>query len=170
MAGQSALDLFLEIPEVGGESKDKAHKDQMDLISWGFVANNKVAQGGQGSTGKVVMSDIQVTKNVCKGSPKLFLACCGGTRYPKVTIWGQKATGAAGGQKPFYKVEMEDVAISLIKNDYVDPEGDEAPPGIVETVMFNPNRMKVNYAPQKLDGSLDAFITTGYDFGANSGA
>lgn len=165
---QSALDLFLEIPEVEGESKSKGHEKQMELISWGFAANNAVSQGGQGSAGKVSMSDIQITKNVCKGSPKLFLACCGGTRYPKVTIWGQRATGADGGQKPFYKVELENVAISIVKNDYVDPEGNETPPGIVETILFNPERMKVNYAPQKTDGSIDAFITTGFDFGLNA--
>ncbi len=83
------LDLFLEIPEVPGESKKENHIGQMDISSWSFAANNQVSQGMQGSTGKVSMSDIQVTKTVDKGSPKLFLACCGGTRFPKVTIWGQ---------------------------------------------------------------------------------
>lgn len=162
------LDLFLEIPEIEGESKKANHEKHMDIMSWSFAANNQVSQGMQGSTGKVSLSDIQVTKTVCKGSPKLFLACCGGTRFPKVTIWGQKATGQDGGQKPFYKVEMEQVAISLVRNDYVDPEGADAAPGIIETVTFNPVKIKVNYAQQiAADGTLAAFVTTGWDLDKN---
>ena len=42
-----AVDMFLKIDGIKGESQDKKHKDQIDLMSWSWGASN----AGSHSTG-----------------------------------------------------------------------------------------------------------------------
>ena len=169
MAGN--LDLFLEIQGVEGESKKKGHENQMDINSWSFMAHNPVSGAGAGTSGKVALSDIQVTKPVDKASPRLFLGCCGATRYPKATIYGQRMTNDQAGAKVFYKVELTDVVVSMVRNDYVDPEGEDAPGNIVETLTLNPTTMKVSYGVQSAkDGAVGAMTPLGWNLETNAAA
>ncbi len=162
----SNLDLFLKLEGIDGESKKDGHPKEIDIASWSFTASQPVSMGGNnaGTTGKVQMSDISVTKPVDAASPKLFLACCQGDRVPKAFITGQKATGK-GGQKVFYKVEMQDVVIAQVRNDYV--HEDAVLDTITETVVMNPAKIYVSYWPIDNTGTPGSESKTGYDLQAN---
>lgn len=164
----SNLDLFLKLASIDGESKKDGHQKEIDISSWSFSANQAVSMGNNsaGTTGKVQMSDISVTKPVDIASPKLFLACCSGERIKSALITGQKSTGA-GGQKVFYKVEMEDVVLSQVRNDYQSgtETGDLAT--IIETVIMNPSKIKVSYWPFDNTGTPGSEIKTGWDLQTN---
>lgn len=162
----SNLDLFLKLDKIEGESKKDGHPDEIDISSWSFAATQPVSMGSNnaGTTGKVQMSDISITKPVDKSSPKLFLACCSGERIPNAVITGQKATGQ-GGQKVFYKVAMQDVVVAQVRNDYI--HEDTTLDTITETVTLNPAKINVSYWTIDNSGTPGSEVKTGWDLQAN---
>lgn len=75
-----AVDMFMIVDGIKGESKDKAHKEAIDVIawSWGLSNSGSFHTGGGGGSGKVNVNDLSFTKYVDKASADLQLACCNG--------------------------------------------------------------------------------------------
>src|SRR5687768_3555210 len=82
VSAQAAIDIFLNLHNVPGESKDAAHKDQIDVLAWSWGMSNPVIAGGGGTGGgKVSIQDISITKYFDKASPVLMTGCSAGTHY-----------------------------------------------------------------------------------------
>src|ERR1051325_11583352 len=109
-----AVDYFLKLTGIKGESQDAVYKNWIDIVSWTFGAtqggHGGHAGGGSGS-GKVNMQDIVVTKRTDTASADLFLKTCNGTHYDEATFVSRKA---GGGAQPleFLKVTLEQVYVS----------------------------------------------------------
>ena len=58
-----AVDMFLKLDDVKGESKDSKHKEEIDVLawSWGLSQSGSAHQGGGGGAGKVAVQDISLT-------------------------------------------------------------------------------------------------------------
>ena len=71
----AAIDYFLKLDGISGESKDSKHKDWIDVLAWSFGESNPgtLGTGGGGGAGKVQMQDIHFTTKVNKASPTLML-------------------------------------------------------------------------------------------------
>src|SRR5437763_13199723 len=109
-----AVDMFLKIDGVDGESKDKKNSKQIDVLawSWGMSNSGSAHVGGGAGAGKVNVQDVSVTKYVDSSSPKLMLACCNGTHYANALLTVRKA----GGDSPveYIKIKMEEVFITSV--------------------------------------------------------
>ena len=59
----AAVDYFLKIDGIQGESKADKHKDEIDIqsFSWGATQSGTFAGGGGGGAGKVSMQDFHFT-------------------------------------------------------------------------------------------------------------
>src|ERR1700753_4105926 len=81
----AAVDYFLKIDGIEGESKDSKHKGEIDLDSWSWGANQSGTYhgGGGGGAGKVAMQDFHFVMKINKASPKLMLACASGEHIKK---------------------------------------------------------------------------------------
>ena len=69
------MDMFIKFtPELKGESKDKAHGKEIDVLawSWGMSQSGTMHTGGGGGSGKVNVQDLSLTKYVDKSSPELM--------------------------------------------------------------------------------------------------
>ncbi len=80
-------DIFMKIRDIQGESRDKDHKDEIEVLSWSWGLSNQVASpspGGGAGAGKTKFQDISFTHLVDKASPNLMLSCASGkhTRKP----------------------------------------------------------------------------------------
>ena len=75
-----AVDIFLELEGIKGESKDDKHKDQIDVLSWswGMAQSGTAHMGGGAGAGKVSVQDLNFTHYIDKSSPILMLHCCNG--------------------------------------------------------------------------------------------
>jgi len=106
-----AVDMFLKLNGVTGESKDKVHTKEIDVLSWswGLMNSGSAHVGGGAGSGKVSVQDVTLSKFVDSSSPKLMLACCNGTHYPSAVLTVRKAGG-----KPveYIKVKMEEILIA----------------------------------------------------------
>ena len=92
----AAVDLFLKIDGIQGESKDAKHANEIDVdaFSWGETNVVSNAGGGRGA-GKVAMQDFHFTKRLDTASPMLFLACASGKHFPKAVLTARKAGQAS---------------------------------------------------------------------------
>ena len=108
-----AVDMFIKIDEVDGESIDAKHPKDIDVLawSWGACAKRHDPHRPGGGAGKVSVQDLSFTKYVDSSSHALLLACCKGTHYDKAVLMVRKA-----GDNPleYIKVTMEDLIVSSI--------------------------------------------------------
>ena len=89
----AAVDYFLKIDGIQGESEDAKHPKEIQVLSFSFGASQAgtFAFGGGGGSGKVQMQDFHFMMNVNKASPKLLLACANGQHIPRRSSSARKA-------------------------------------------------------------------------------
>jgi type VI secretion system secreted protein Hcp len=147
-----AVDMFLKVGDIKGESQDDKHKDEIDVLSWswGMTQSGTTHLGSGGGAGKVAVNDLHITKFVDKASPNLHLACCTGKHYDQALLIIRKA-----GDKPveYLKLTLEEVLVSSVS---MGGQGSED--RLTENVTLNFAKFKEEYTPQKPDGTGDAAI------------
>ena len=158
-----AVDMFLKIDGIKGESTDAKHKDEIDIHSFTFgVHQTGASSGGGGSgAGKAHFDDIHITKAADLASPNLMLACATGKHIKEATITVRKAGGQ---QEDFYTIKLSDLIVSSVQNN---GHGGDNPQ---ESVSLNFSKIKFDYKPQKADGTLGGVSTATYDIKANKAA
>jgi type VI secretion system secreted protein Hcp len=157
-----AVDMFLKLGDIKGESADKTNKEWIDVLawSWGGSQSGTTHLGSGGGAGKVSVNDLSVTKYVDSASPALFKALCNGKHYGEAKLTVRKA-----GEKPleYMKVTMTDVLISSYSTG-----GSGGEDRITENVSLNFAKVKVEYTPQKADGTGGAAIEAVWDIAKNT--
>jgi type VI secretion system secreted protein Hcp len=108
-----AFDAFLKIEGIDGESTDKAHPGEIEILSysWGVTNTGSAGSGGGGGAGKAVFQDIHFTTHLSKASPNLMLACATGRHLQKATLTCRKA-GGGGNSVEFLVITLTDCLVS----------------------------------------------------------
>jgi type VI secretion system secreted protein Hcp len=158
-----AVDYFLKIDGIPGESTDSKHKNEIDLLSWSWGESNSGshAYGGGGGAGKVSINDFSFTMNVNKASPKLFLSCANGSHIKEALLVCRKA---GKDQQEYLKIKFTDLLISSFQTG--GSSGDVVP---VESITFNFDKIEFSYAPQKKEGGLDSPVVHNWSQKENKG-
>ena len=154
-----AVDCFLKIDGIKGESKDSKHKDEIEVMSWSWGQSNAVSAafgGGMGS-GKVSMHDISISKMLDKASVKLIAACAKGEHIPKAELVMRKAGGE---QKEYLKINFDDVMVTS----YQTGGSGETP---TENISLNFGKITVEYFEQDNKGTMTSVGKAGWDIKAN---
>ncbi|MGO4174237.1 Hcp family type VI secretion system effector [Bosea sp. TAF32] len=158
-----ATDFLLEIDGIKGESKDKTHKDtiEVDSFSWGVSNAGSHAANAGGGAGKASFQDVHFTSQVGKASTNLAQACASGKHIKKAVLYVRKQGEQ---QKDYYVVTLEDLLVSSYQS------GDAVGGNSIPTDQFSLNyaKIKFEYKPQKADGDLDAAMTMTWDIKANA--
>ena len=156
-----AVEYFLKIDGVPGESFDTKHKGEIQLesFSWSEASPGGAGPGGGGGAGKVQMQDLVVTMVVSKASPKLMLACATGKHYKDAILTARRAGKA---QQEFLVFKFKDVVVTSYQTGgsaQADAPMDEASLGF--------STIELDSRPQKSDGSLDTAVKGGWDLKQN---
>jgi len=142
-----AMDLFIKIGALKGESLDKTHAGEIDVLawSWGMSNSGSAHMGGGAGAGKVNVQDLSLTKYIDKSSPDLMLAACNGKHFDSALLTVRKA-----GEKPleYLKITMTTVLITSVSTG-----GSGGEDRLTENVTLNFASVKVDYVEQKKDGS-----------------
>ncbi len=158
----AAVDYFLKIDGIDGESQDSKHKGDIDLESWswGESQSGTHAAGGGGGAGKVSMQDFHFVMKVNKSSPKLLLACANGEHFKKAVLVCRKAGKE---QQEFLKITFTDCLVSSYQT------GGSGHSDILPTDQISLNFAKIEYEyKEQLDkGGLGGVIKAGYDLKQN---
>ncbi len=155
-----AVDFFLKLDSITGESVADGHTDEIQLLSfsWGGSQVSSVAGTGGSGAGKVSLENLHAMKYYDKASPQLFKALISGTHI-KTGVLSAVKTGVTGG-KPFLKVSLEELFVTNLS-----VSGSSEVPA--ESVSFSYNKIKIEYSTQNEQGILTAVGAVSYDVKAN---
>ena len=156
-----AVDYFLKIDGIEGESADRSHKNEIDVLSWSWseTQSGTMAYGGGGGAGKVQMQDFAFTMRACKASPKLLLHCANGKHISSATLIARKAGET---QQEFLKVKFSDLLVSHFSTGGAGT--DDVP---IDSIALNFSKIEYEYRAQKSDGTLDGPIPAGWNLKEN---
>lgn len=159
-----ASDYLLEIDGIKGESSDSKHPGTIEIDSFNWSASNGgVSSVGSGAgSGKVSITDLTFATKTCKASPILFFSCATGKHIKKAQLFVRKQGGK---QEDYYKVTMTDLIVSSFQSGG-SSGGDSLP---AEQFALNFTKIEFEYAPQKIDGSLETGIVKHWDLKLNKG-
>jgi len=141
-----AVDMFLKLEGISGESKDASHAGEIDVLAWSWGMSNAGTAhvGGGAGAGKVNVQDMSFTKYVDLSSAPLMLAVANGKHVSKATLVVRKA-----GEKPleYITVVMTDCLISSVSTG-----GSGGEDRLTENVSLNFAKVEVHYKEQSAAG------------------
>jgi type VI secretion system secreted protein Hcp len=156
-----AVDYFLKLDGIDGESQDDKHKGWIQIMSWswGGTQTSSVSGTGGSGAGKASLQDLTITTQFDKATPKLFKSMLLGTHTAKGNIECVKA-GADG--KPYLKIDLEEVFVTSLQTG--GSMGEEIP---VVSVSFTYNKVKLDYYQQNEKGNVASTGAITYDLKQN---
>lgn len=158
-----AVDYFLKLDGVKGESKKDGHKDEIDVLSWnwGESQTGTSAEGGGGGAGKVSMNDFTFSMRTSKASSKLLLFCANGKHIPSGLLTCRKAGEK---QQEYLKIKFSDLLVSSFHTG--GHEGQEIP---VDSISLNFSKIEYEYKEQDAKGNLGGAIKAHWDLKTGKG-
>ena len=180
----AAVDYFLKIDGIDGESTDDKHRGEIDIesFSWGETNSGSAAHGSGGGAGKASMQDFHFVMHFNKASPKIFLATATGEHFQKAVLSVRRGGKA---QADFLKWTLTDCLVSSYQtgaNSVAVPESvggtDEPSPEVsavrnsaagapVDEFSLDFAKIEVSYQVQNADGSPGTPVTAGWDLASN---
>jgi type VI secretion system secreted protein Hcp len=160
-----ALDVYLQIGGIKGESQDDKHKDWIEVtgVHWAVhqPRSATASTGGGHTTERAELSDVSFSKLTDLSSPILMQTCAMGKTIPKAKIEFFRADGA-GTRVNYFVVELENVLVGMVKPHL---GGDES--YLSETVNLKYSKIKWTYTQQKIGGGAGGATVGGWDLAAN---
>jgi len=117
-----ALDMFIRIDGLAGESLDKTHRGEIDVLAWRWGISNagSAHTGGGAGSGKADVHDLSFTKWVDKSTPDLLLSACSGRHWNEARLTVRKSVDTGGSGKDDRLVETVTLNFAAVAVDYVE--------------------------------------------------
>ena len=153
-----AANMFIRIGDIKGESHDSRHKDEIEVLSWGWGMANPAAAslGGGRATEPASFQDITFTHLIDRASPSLMLACAAAQRFPDARLTVRRPGTTT--PEEFLLIALEEVVVTSVQT-----SGTEAAGSLLAQVCLNFARVDFEYRRQRPDGSLDEGVHFKWD-------
>lgn len=155
-----AVDYFLKIDGIEGESTNSSHKGEIEVesFSWG-VSNPTSAIGGSGAgAGKAQFSGFNFMDAMSKASPQLFIKCVSGYHIKDAVLTAARMSGDTTVE--FMKLTISDVLVSS----YQTSGSSEVPQ---DSVSLNFAKIEFEYSPQDAKGTVGSPVIGSWDLTTN---
>jgi type VI secretion system secreted protein Hcp len=154
-----AVDFFLKLDGIAGESVDDKHKDWIQILSWSWGASQVTSVAGTGGSGagKADLSDISIMKFLDKASTPLFKSLTTGGHIKTGNL---EAVKSGGNGKPFLKVDFQELFVTSQQLS----ASSEIP---TESVSFSYNQIKIEYSTQDEKGVITTAGSVTYNTKTN---
>lgn len=159
-----AIDVYLQIEGVKGESQDDGHRDwiECDSVNWGVLQPRSATSstGGGHTAERAELQEVSFRKVADIATPVLLQTCAAGRTIPKAKFEFMRADGQG---KPirYFSIELENVLIGAIT------PGIEAGSILSEYVSLKFSKVKWAYTQQKVGGGAGGSTVGGWDLAAN---
>jgi type VI secretion system secreted protein Hcp len=158
-----AIDSFLKLGDLKGESQVKGFEDQIQVLawSWGMSQMGTTHTGSGSGAGRVNVNDLSFTHYVDAATPSLIFACCTGKHYEEATLVMRKAGGEP---LPYLTIKMKDLIVTSVSTG--SSSGEERQ---TEIVALNFASFELSYQPQDNKGAKKGgAISISYDIAKNA--
>ena len=156
-----AVDMFMKLEGITGESQDSVHKGEVDVLawSWGISNSGTTHTGGGGGAGKANFQDLSFTKWVDLASTPLMLATANGKHVTKATLVVRKA-----GEHPleYITIVMTECLVTSISTG-----GSGGEDRLTENVTLNFKEVAVTYKEQTKTGTAGGTGDFKWDIAGN---
>jgi type VI secretion system secreted protein Hcp len=159
-----ALEMFLKLTGIAGESLDAKHKGEIDVLAWSWGLSQEVASaaGAGAGAGRVKIDNISIQKWVDIASPLLISFETTGKHITDGTLSTRKAGTAGKAGSDFLLFKMTDVIVTSVN---VAASADTDRP--TESITLSFGKFEFDYQPTKADGSLGHAGSVGWDVVTN---
>ena len=162
-----AIDVYLQIDGIKGESADTTHKDWIEVksVNWEVLQpKSATASTGGGHTAeRTEHKDITITKLADLSTPLLLQNCSSGKTIPKAKLEFLRADGQ-GERIKYFEIELENVLISGVAPSVTG--GDI----LTENVSIKYSQVKWKYTQQKIGGGAGGNTSGGWNLSTNKTA
>jgi type VI secretion system secreted protein Hcp len=159
-----AIDVYLQIDGIKGESMDDKHKDWIECLSvqWGVSQpRSATASTGGGHTAeRCEFQEIVLSKLADLSSPILMQTSAAGKTIPKAKFEFMRADGQ-GERIKYYEIELENVLIGKVCPTVA--EGSI----MHEQLGLKFSKIKCKYTQQKVTGGAGGNTSGGWDLATN---
>ena len=159
-----AIDVYLQIDGIKGESMDDKHKDWIECktVSFGVTQPKSATSstGGGHTAERCEHSEIALTKLADLATPILLQTCSSGKTIPKAKFEFMRADGQ-GERIKYFEIELENVLIGDVSPSV--GEGDI----LHEHLGLKFSKVKWKYTQQKIGGGSGGNTAGGWDLSAN---
>jgi type VI secretion system secreted protein Hcp len=142
----AAVDMFLKMDNIQGESTDKNHPGEMNVLAWSWGESAGTARTRRGTVAPACIQDLSLTKYVDSSSPQLIMNDVLGTIAQTAVLTLQRS-----GDKPveFLRITMKNVTVASYQTG-----GSSGEDRIVDNIVLHFESMQGEYRQQKPDGTL----------------
>jgi type VI secretion system secreted protein Hcp len=152
-----AINTFLKSDSIPGESSNRDHKGEIDVLSWSWGVQNQqgtlTSPGGGTGRGKAVPAEFRFVHAYDKASPLLAKAVASGTHLPQVVVSVRKS---GAGQADFLVITLKEVFVTLVQ-----ARAETA--FIAEEVALAFGDIDVLYKPQDDKGAFGGAVRFGWN-------
>lgn len=159
-----AIDAYLQIEGIKGESADSQHKDWIECLDVHFGIDQPrspvVSTAGGHTSARAEFDDIIVSKLADLSTPLLLQHCAMGKTIPRAKFEFFRADGN-GERVKYFEMVLDNVLIGSIK------PGLTATGGMKEHLQLKFAKVTWKYTQQKISGGAGGSTAGGWDLSAN---
>jgi len=159
-----AVDAYLQIDGIKGESTDERHRDWVEVSNVIYAVNQPRAESlstaGGHTSGRAELYPLTFKKLADIASPVLLQTCATGKTIAKAVFEFMRADGE-GKPIPYFKIELENLMVANVTPD--SGEGGI----IVERVQLAYAKIKWTYTRQSIRGGAQGNSSGGWDCNLN---
>jgi type VI secretion system secreted protein Hcp len=144
----AAVDMFLELDGIQGESKDADFAGSIDVLAWSWGAS-------KASNKAPNVQDLSLTKYVDASSPVLFSRLTTGTAIASGTL---SVVKAGENRTPYIRLCMTGVRVTSLSTG-----GSGGEDRLTENVTLSFATVVESYRQQKADGTYLAAVSAGWN-------
>ena len=144
-SAMAAVDMFIKIGNIVGESQDKDHKNEVDVLAWSWGASRGSAQTKKGLLPAACIQDLNFTKYIDSATPEIILNAVTGGVVPTARLTVRKA-GVTNIE--YLKLQMTNVSVSSYSTG-----GSGGEDRLTENVTLHFDTMIGVYRRQLVDGA-----------------
>ena len=141
----AATDMFLKLGNIKGESFDKVHRDEIDVLAWSWGLSSGTGTAKKGVVPPACVQDLSFTKYIDRASPDIILAGVSGALIPTARLTMRRA-----GETPveFLRFDMTNVTVSSYSTG-----GSGGEDRLTENVTLHFDTLNGVYRQQNSDGA-----------------
>jgi type VI secretion system secreted protein Hcp len=156
-----AIDMFLKVDDVRGESLDPAHKSWVDVLawSWGISNSGTTHQGGGTGAGQANFQDLSYTSYIDASTTPFMKAVATGQHFTTAQLSVRGSTSVE-----FLKITMSEVLVTSLSTG-----GSGGEDRLTQNVTLNFAKVKVEYQQTANSGKpLGKPLVFEFDIAANA--
>ena len=163
LKAHAAVDMFLHIEGIEGESIDSEYRDSMDILAWSEGLSIPVTYdtGGGGAVGKANAQSINITKFIDSASPDLRFNLVRGELMPTASIIVRQSI--ADSSYEMFRIDLTDVRLESVSASAA--SGGDRP---TENISLFFTKIRWIYTPVDQTGKPGNKIIRGWDFSKNA--